>query len=224
MIQVEEIRKLHWEDGLTVREVGERLNVSYGVIRYAMRKFSIPGRSNRENGKLRRERSRKKNEALLEEIKRLYWQEGLSLRAIEKRLGLGGKCRIAHWMESAGIPRRSRQEIAEKERYARRRTSTGYILVYAPDHPHAQRDGHVFEHIIIWEQTHNRQLTQGWIVHHVNGIKDDNRPDNLMALQKGRHYKIIPEMAKKIRALEIENRQLRRALEDSQSIFYISEN
>ena len=43
-------------------------------------------------------------------------------------------------------------------------------------------------------------------------------------MPRGRHRAIIPQMAKKIRQLEIENRQLRRALELNQSIFYIGEN
>jgi len=55
-------------------------------------------------------------------------------------------------------------------------------------------------------------------------VKADNRPDNLVAYPKQKHFELIPGMAGRIRRLEIENRQLRRALEDSQMMFYIGEN
>lgn len=51
--------------------------------------------------------------------------------------------------------------------------------------------GHPYraEHILVWEETHNKSLPKGWVVHHLNGIKDDNRPENLLALPRGEHHK-----------------------------------
>ncbi len=37
----------------------------------------------------------------------------------------------------------------------------------------------VFEHILVMEATIGRSLTDDETVHHRNGVRDDNRPENL---------------------------------------------
>ena len=100
----------------------------------------------------------------------------------------------------------------------------GYVRIYNPSHHRATISHYVLEHILVWEEYNKRQLLKGYLIHHLNGIKNDNRPQNLVAMKNGEHIHQTEPFKKKIRELEIENRQLRRALEDSQSIFYINEN
>jgi hypothetical protein len=52
-------------------------------------------------------------------------------------------------------------------------------MAYAPDHPRAGRGRYVFEHILVMEAILGRYLVPEESVHHVNGVKDDNRPENL---------------------------------------------
>lgn len=50
-----------------------------------------------------------------------------------------------------------------------------------PEHPRADKSGMVLEHIPVLEEKIGRPLDwrRGEQVHHINGVKDDNRPENL---------------------------------------------
>lgn len=61
----------------------------------------------------------------------------------------------------------------------RRKHRRGYIQLYCPDHPNATVDGYVMEHRLVMEKHLGRLLDSKEEVHHINGIKDDNRIENL---------------------------------------------
>ena len=69
----------------------------------------------------------------------------------------------------------------------RRKSTRGYILRYAPDHPSASKNGLVMEHRMIMEQHLGFVLPKTFDVHHINGIKTDNRIENLVVLTHGAH-------------------------------------
>lgn len=78
-------------------------------------------------------------------------------------------------------PRRQRERA--KSRY---RTREGYVTIYRPDHPNAQADGQVLEHRYVMAERLGRALLPDETVHHRNGVRDDNRVENLQ-LRVGMH-------------------------------------
>jgi len=61
---------------------------------------------------------------------------------------------------------------------------SGYILQYAPCHPHANSRGYVLEHRLLMENSLHMYLPKDAVVHHVNNIRDDNRIENLQYFQE----------------------------------------
>jgi len=87
--------------------------------------------------------------------------------------------------------------------------SAGYKLIRMPEHYRASKNGYVFEHILIWERIYNKKVPKGYVIHHLNGIKDDNRPENLCIISKKDHMKINEKYKKRIRELELEISRLK---------------
>ena len=55
----------------------------------------------------------------------------------------------------------------------------GYRIIYLPGHPNANRYGRIAEHRKIMADKLGRPLRQGESPHHKNGVRLDNRPENL---------------------------------------------
>lgn len=69
------------------------------------------------------------------------------------------------------------------------KSSDGYILLYIPNHPRSDERGYVKEHIVIMEKHIGQKLDCDKVIHHINGIKTDNRIENLKLMSNSEHMK-----------------------------------
>jgi hypothetical protein len=70
------------------------------------------------------------------------------------------------------------------------KTESGYLLVLQPEHPEADSRGYVRIHRIVMEKHIGRRLTSQEVVHHINGIKSDNRIENLALMSVEDHVRL----------------------------------
>jgi predicted DNA-binding protein YlxM (UPF0122 family) len=66
----------------------------------------------------------------------------------------------------------------------------GYVRIYFPDHPKSDKYGYIFEHDLIMECNIGRWLKPDEVVHHINGIRNDNRIKNLKLMTRGEHSRL----------------------------------
>jgi hypothetical protein len=161
----------------------------------------------------------KKTTVTKEELTNYYVEQQMSMVMISKILDcsnghvnwLFNKFNIRKRNKSEALKlainlgRAERPSIEDHPNYKNGRIlmSGGYIGILMKDHPEANLRHYVFEHRLVWERIHG-PIPEGWVIHHLNGIKTDNRPENLSAMpRKSHHYALLLNaLRKRIRALE----------------------
>jgi hypothetical protein len=114
-----------------------------------------------------------------------WWRHGTT----EALVGPRGACTIAGCMKSHYGKRLCRMHYYRQyrkgatddpERYGRGVIDAhGYRRLYKPLHPNANGSGYVLDHVAVMAKQIGRPLRKGETVHHRNGIRDDNRIENL---------------------------------------------
>lgn len=142
-----------------------------------------------------------------EKLRHLYWDEELTTYQIGDLMGMNAG-QVRYWMRKLKVPSRTASE-AERLSFSKGRKpdtnkrgsessnwkggrwkdGSGYIYAYCPGHPRAV-DKHVMEHILVWEKANKQSVPEGYQIHHLNGIRDDNREENLVGISRKDHNKI----------------------------------
>lgn len=154
-------------------------------------------------------------EADMQRIKTLYVDEKKSMEAIAEIMGISTwnvhdklhKMNVeirpmvtAHALEKAWEASKGRTKTEEEKRKLseankhggignKKRMNTGYIGIYFPDHPKS-KDGYILEHRLVMECVIGRHLSEDECVHHINGIKSDNRIENLQLMTQTEHRRL----------------------------------
>lgn len=105
----------------------------------------------------------------------------MKCKLCEKSVHAKGYCRSCYEKirrREKGIVKRP---IAHKmrERGSGTITNGGYVLISVKDHPNKMPSGRILEHVYVMSQFLNRPLKKHEQVHHKNGIRHDNRIENL---------------------------------------------
>jgi len=92
------------------------------------------------------------------------------------------------WNKGMKYPKGEKSPFWKGGRYQ----TQGYVVVYCPKHPRAKnkKRPYLFEHILVAEKKIGRYLKKSEVVHHINGIKNDNKPENLIVVTRAKHMRI----------------------------------
>ena len=76
---------------------------------------------------------------------------------------------------------------------------SGYVLIHNPGHHRTHSHGYVLEHILVAEKALGKPLPPGARIHHVNSVRDDNRPCNLVVCQSDAYHKMLHARIRRIK-------------------------
>lgn len=180
-----EIARLH-HAGTTAAELAKRFACSEWAIAKVIKKAGL--RPHRRGGK-----RRILSEEDIAEAIRLY-EEGQSCVKVAAVLGCN-QTTVGNVLKERGVKLRTLMACGPDHgtwNGGRTRTGEGYWRVALdlndPLAAMRNRSGYVLEHRLVMARSLGRALSKHETVHHINGDRTDNRPENLQ-LRQGRHGK-----------------------------------
>jgi hypothetical protein len=112
----------------------------------------------------------------------------------EKRTTCGKECNKKHRSiknTGEGNPNYgNRKENSPSWKGGERVSNYGYILLFLPEHPMSRPDGYVLEHRVVMAEKLGRDLQRDEHVHHKDGDKRNNSPDNLELISMSDHIRL----------------------------------
>lgn len=116
----------------------------------------------------------------VDELRR-WAREGVAVSEMARRIGATRRT-VARFLRIHEMERTPFVQIGSTHprwKGGRMFDKSGYVLIYRPNHHEANRHGQVREHRVVMEQKLGRLLRRGEVVHHLDGNRANNHPDNL---------------------------------------------
>lgn len=202
-IAYELLNRLYGEEGFTITEIALKLNYSVTCIYNNLKRQHISIQP------------RRKFKLPQDKLEEFYLNQNMSLNKIGKLFKVSHTL-VAHRLQDMGIPIKNRNENAPKGKNhykwkGGKHKSNGYIFIRIfPDDPFypmvASTWSYLPEHRYIMAKYLNRCLNSNEIIHHLNGVRDDNRIPNLGIVTRSNHshHTLQKLLQKRIRELEAE--------------------
>jgi len=171
-VDKEKLHELYVVEGKPMHQVASEMNLSVGCVYNNLHKYGIPTRQPHQGMK-------------------------------GKKLSEDAKARISKCHKGKVVSKETRAKMSNALKKGgighKKKRSDGYISIYFPDHPKSTADGFIMEHVLVMECIIGRHLKDDEVVHHKNGIRHDNRKENLQLLTFKEHaaYHMRERHAKK---------------------------
>lgn len=139
-----------------------------------------------------------------------YTDKLLCSREIAELTGLKQK-HVQKLLKKYDLPRQKQGDAGKGSRNhfwrgGRIVDADGYILIKKNDHPFGTSNGYVREHRLVMESKLDRYLMPEEVVHHINGVNDDNRPENLELFESNAQH-LKAELTGKIPKWSLEGKE-----------------
>ena len=164
-VSKEVLYELYVIRGKPMHEIASILHIGVGTVYNYMKKYGIQSRNTKE---------------VFDNLKKQGWEYPQSARE---------KSSKTH--KNKIVSEETRHKISKSKKVGgighKKLRTDGYICIYFPDHPNATKDGYIMEHDLIMECIIGRHLKDDEVVHHINGIRNDNRKENLKLMTFTEH-------------------------------------
>lgn len=151
--------------GKPMHEISGDLGISVGTVYNYMKKYGIKSRTIKESFEVLKSKGWEYPKEAREQIKKAHLGKVVS-EETRRKMSISDKV--------GGIGHKKKRK-------------DGYICIYFPDHPNSTKDGYIMEHILVAECLLGRHLNREEVVHHKNGVRDDNRKENLEVMTFKEH-------------------------------------
>jgi hypothetical protein len=205
---IEILRNKDWlsqkyiEEKLSAKEISKILKCSFRTVLHALHRFGIPIHGPQSKYQLLHNK---------EWLVDTYINKKNSTEFIAKITG-STSGNVSYALKMFGIEARSlsdAQILADRKgvlsgnwKGGRIKNFNGYVAIRLPDHPNAMPNGYILEHRLVMEGKLGRYLESHEIVHHIDGNKTNNSPDNLAVLGREQHKMTHKNTIKRLAYLE----------------------